>query len=454
MVEVLTLDTPELGDRTYLAHDGQQAVVIDPQRDTDRVLELAEQAGVAITCVAETHIHNDYLSGGSELSTRLGARYLVGGDEEVDFPRHPVRAGERVGVGGLSLEAIATPGHTPTHLSYLLAEGEREVGVFSGGSLLYGAVGRTDLISADQTSALARAQLRSARRLLRLGEGVGLYPTHGFGSFCASHSASSGVQAATIGSERIGNPAGADDDEAFLRELLAGYTAYPTYYERMAPLNRLGPSAPDLSLPPQLDLDEISRRIQAREWVIDLRARREFAKEHARGTLNFPTGLLLATYVGWVVPWGEPLTVVCSSAQQVTRARRDLARIGVDWLTGWSPLPPAALRQRLGGSSYQVTDFSGLARALRSGQLQVLDARRPDEWLQGHVRGALNIHLPDLPRRLGELARLPTWVHCTAGYRASIAASLLDREGFEVVLVDDDFANADPAGLPLETSPA
>ncbi|MGH7608702.1 MAG: MBL fold metallo-hydrolase [Candidatus Dormibacteria bacterium] len=451
MVEVLTLDTPELGDRSYLIHDGEQAIVVDPQRDTDRVLELASAAGVKIRCVAETHIHNDYLSGGPDLSQRLGAPYLVGAADQVEFPRQSVHPGDLVAVGTMHLQALATPGHTPTHLAYLLSSDGREQAVFSGGSLLYGALGRTDLVSASRSAELARAQLRSAHGLLALEDELRLYPTHGFGSFCASAVASEVGAQGTIGDERRGNPAAAArDEEAFVRDLLGGYTAYPTYYAHMGPGNRSGAAAPDLTLPPALGLAEVGQRIRQRQWVIDLRTRLAFGADHVRGTLNFPSGLHLATYVGWVVPWKAPLSIVGSAQEEVLRARRDLSRIGVDWLAGWCPTPLAELEAELGRSSYQVTDFAGLARAMSSGAVQVLDARRPDEWRQGHVRGSINIHLPDLPARLAELPRHPTWVHCTAGYRASIAASLLDREGWEVVLVDDDFGRAPETGLPLE----
>jgi rhodanese-related sulfurtransferase len=204
-------------------------------------------------------------------------------------------------------------------------------------------------------------------------------------------------------------------------------------------------------LPPDIDIDELGRRIRALEWVVDVRSRTEFGASHVAGTLNFPSGLLLATYVGWVVPWGAPITLVGGSRSDVVRTQRDLSRIGIDWLAGWSQTPLEELQRALGSSSYLVTDFAGLARALGEQQLLVLDARRPDEWRQGHIKGAVNIHLPDLPERLSELPNRPTWVHCASGYRASVAASLLDRARREVVLVDDEIDNLAKAGLELET---
>ncbi|MGC1184765.1 MAG: MBL fold metallo-hydrolase [Candidatus Dormiibacterota bacterium] len=453
MVEVLTLKTPELGDRTYLIHDGHQAIVVDPQRDTDRLLALAESAGVKISCVAETHIHNDYVSGGWSLSQQLGSRYLVAAADDVGFQRHPVAEGDRVEIGPMTLQALATPGHTANHLSYLLLVEDTPQAVFSGGSLLYGSVGRTDLVSSSLTEELARAQHRSALRLAALPGEIDLYPTHGFGSFCASAPPPVTEPSHTLATQRDSNPAMTDDEEGFVRDLLAGYSLYPRYYVHMAPLNLGGATPPDLSLPAEIEIQQVGRRIQDGEWVVDLRPRTEFGASHVAGTVNFPTGDLLATYVGWVVPWGEALTVVATPEESVCRARRDLARIGIDWLSAWSRAPLAQLEEQLGRSSYQVTNFDGLAEALRSQDVQILDARRPDEWRQRHIKNAINIHLADLPTRIGELPDRPTWVHCAAGYRAAVAASLLDRAGREVVLVDDIIDRVEEVGLDMVSGP-
>ena len=189
-MDVVVIETRPLGDRSYLVHDGQVALVIDPQRDTDRVDAAAAEAGVRITHVAETHLHNDYLTGGLILARTHGAAYLVNGADAVGFDRVKIADGDTVRVGRLTVKAVATPGHTHHHLSYVVTDGQEQA-VFSGGSLLYGSVGRTDLVSDEDTEELTHAQYSSVRRLAaEATPDAALYPTHGFGSFCSSGPAS------------------------------------------------------------------------------------------------------------------------------------------------------------------------------------------------------------------------------------------------------------------------
>ncbi len=233
---VRVIETPSLGDRSYLVHDGRVALVVDPQRDIDRVLEVLETDGVRLTHIFETHIHNDYVTGGFALAQATGAAYHVNAVDEVSFQRTPVRDGDVVRVGDrMAVRVIATPGHTFTHLSYALAErtaaGERAVGVFTGGSLLYGATGRPDLLGPDHTDALVRHQHASARKLAdALPDEAEVFPTHGFGSFCSA--SQSDATSSTIGHEKHSNPVLTQDEETYVRELLEGLAAYPAYYGR------------------------------------------------------------------------------------------------------------------------------------------------------------------------------------------------------------------------------
>jgi hydroxyacylglutathione hydrolase len=448
MHEVVTIETPGLGDRSYLVHDGRTAMVVDPQRDIDRMLQAAESSGVQISQVLETHIHNDYVTGGLALARAAGASYVVAAAEEVEFDRTPVRDGDDITAGDLALTVLATPGHTPGHLSYVLREGPGDpVAVFTGGSMLFGAVGRTDLVSPDLTEQLTRAQYRSVRRLAdELPEQVAVYPTHGFGSFCSATPTSG--NSSTIGTERRGNVALNSDEDAFVKELIAGLGAYPRYYAHMGPANRGGPSAPDLSAPQRADAAGLRRRIEAGEWVVDLRQRRAFARSHVTGSISVELGDPFATYLAWTIPWGTPLTLVGDTPEQVAAAQLQLSRVGIDHLAAAAT---GATLDLAGGrlSSYEVRDFPALAQAWGRDGLVVLDVRRPDEWQAGHLPGAVHIPFWELEQRAGEVPAGEVWVHCASGFRAAIGASLLDRAGRRAVHVDDDWSRAAELGLPV-----
>ena len=256
-MDVVVIETPQLGDRSYLVHDGEVALVVDPQRDIDRVEAAARDAGVRITHVAETHLHNDYLTGGFALARAHGASYLVNAAEPVEFERQPITDGQTVRVGSLTVKAIATPGHTHTHLSFIVDDGARQA-VFSGGSLLYGSVGRTDLVAAADTVGLTHDQYASVRRLAAEADAnAALFPTHGFGSFCSSGPAS-GAGSSTIAEQLTANHALTDPNEDhFVRELIANLTAYPSYYAHMAVANARGPGPAELVVPGSLDAAEL-----------------------------------------------------------------------------------------------------------------------------------------------------------------------------------------------------
>ena len=449
MFEVIPVDTPTLGDRSYLVHDGRTGFVVDPQRDIDRFTSLADRLGIVIGHVFETHIHNDYVTGGRALATVTGAAYHVGAADPVGFDRSPIDDGTLIDVSPeLSVRALATPGHTFTHLSYLLIAGGGPVAVFTGGSLLYGSSGRTDLLGPEHADALAHAQYASARRIGGLPDDVQVYPTHGFGSFCAV-TPSTGT-ASTIGQEKRANPALTRDEQAYVAELLAGLDAYPAYYAHMGPANLVPPdAAPDLTPPAPADPDGLRRRIEAGEWVVDLRHRTAFTAGHLAGSINLGLDGSFATYLGWLIPWGTPLTLLGQTPEQVATAQRELVRIGIERpaaaATGtpqqWSGGAPLATLRR--------ADLTELAAALEAPGTVVLDVRRNAEWQAGHLDGAVHIPLHDLLRRKGGIPAGQVWVHCQSGYRAALAASLLAGAGRNVVHVDDDLTTAPRAGLRL-----
>ncbi len=457
-ISVIPIETPTLGDRSYLVHDGQVAFVVDPQRDIDRVLTLLDEHGLRLTHVFESHIHNDYVTGGLALAQRTGAAYLVNADDEVSFSRTAVRDGQTVEVGPhMRVTAVATPGHTFTHLSYVLsdAKADEQVAVFSGGSLLYGATGRPDLLGPEHTDALVRAQHASAHRLAAsLPDATEVFPTHGFGSFCSA--TQSEASSSTIGQEKQANPVLTQDEETYARELLAGLGPYPAYYAHMAPANAAGPSEPDLSPPSHADPVELRRRIEAGEWVVDLRTRTMFAAGHLPGSLNFGLDGGFSTYLGWLVEWGTPLTLLAETADDVAAAQRELVRIGIDRPAAHATGKPADWVAGTGvePGSFPVATFADLAQVRHHRDVVVLDVRRADEFAESAIEGAVNIPIHELPARLADVPAGEVWVHCAGGYRASVAASFLAAAGHRLVAVDDTFDHAEDAGLPLATPSA
>lgn len=448
-MDVTVIDTPQLGDRSYLVHDGQVGLVIDAQRDIDRVETLLEEAELNLTHVAETHIHNDYITGGHALAQKYGAAYLVNAADDVSFERTPIADGETVQVGELSVRAVATPGHTHHHLSYVVEHGADQV-VFSGGSVLYGSVGRTDLLGSEHAEGLTKDQWDSARRLAaEAKEQAALYPTHGFGSFCSSGPAT-GASESTMGEQLATNHVYTDEDqEHFVSELLANLSDYPNYYVHMDPANAAGPAEPDLDVPDSLDADQLKARLQAGEWVVDLRNRVAYSAEHLKGTISFEYGggESFTTFLGWIFPYGRQLTLV-GSRDDVENAIRDLSRIGID-------SPDAALgedpEKLAPGATVSAYPRVGWAEVLhdRPDQEPILDVRRAEEFEASHLQGAVHIPLHELLTRMDEVPDGRLWVHCGSGYRSGVAASLLERAGKDPVHIDAMFDQAAEAGLPM-----
>jgi hydroxyacylglutathione hydrolase len=451
MIEVITFETPELGDRSYLAHDGTVGVLVDPQRDVDRFLAGIREAGVRVSHVLETHMHNDYVTGGLVLARLLGADYVVSADDRVAYQRRAVRDGDELHAGSLRVRVLATPGHTDHHLSYLAGDGRRQA-VFTGGSMLYGATGRSDLLGADRTEELTRAQFRSVRRLAgTLPEDTEVYPTHGFGSFCAATPTTT-LGSSTIGQQKLSNPAlTTADEEEFVRLTVAGLTPYPRYYAHMGYLNLAGPVPADFSPPAPAEPAELARRLRDGHWVVDVRDRRAYAARHLLGSYGVELGKDFASYLGWILPWGTPVTLIGDTVAEVTKAQRDLALIGAGRAAGAVTGDLARLEQAGPVIAYPVRDFTELAKAMAGGdEPYLLDVRHGYEWDAGHLAGAHHIPFEDLAERTGEIpAGQDVWVYCRTGMRSSIAASILEAAGRHPVLVDDDWDRAAAAGLPV-----
>lgn len=455
-IEVVALETRGLGNRCHVASDGRVAIVVDPPRDIDRCLALTGRLGVGIAWVLDTHVHNDYVSGGLELARVTGARYGLAAAEDVAFTesRTRLRDGDLIEAGAMRVRVVHTPGHTEHHLAYVLIEAATglAVAVFSGGSWLHGGAGRTDLSGAERTLGLARAQWQSIRRLAaQLLDPVEIRPTHGFGSFCAAGLAPA-EGPSTVGAARGTHPALRLDEESFVAQLVSGYTAYPSYYARMAPMNRMGPAPIDLAPAPSADPVVGDARLASGEWFVDLRPRRSFAASHLPGWLNFEAGDSFATYLGWLLPPGTRLTIAAEDPAVVAEAQRAMAQIGIERPTAQLTGPFGRWAAGTRPGSYRVASFADLAAARDLGaEPPVLDVRRDDEWRAAHLAGALHVPLPQLAEHPDRIPRrgIPgvLWVHCASGYRAAVAASWLDARGVDVVLVDDSFSSAAPAGL-------
>ena len=457
--EIIVIETPNLGDRSYVVGYGDTAVVVDPQRDIDRVYAALADRNWTVTHVVETHVHNDYVSGGLVLAEELGATYVVPVGHDYQFEAAEMGDGDTFDSGTMAWRVMHTPGHTPHHVSYAVAIDGEDRAVFTGGSLLFGSVGRPDLIGPEATEGLAHAQWHSVRKLIGgVAADAAVMPTHGFGSFCSA-TATVGLES-TVGHQATSNPAALLSEQEFVDELLAGLDAFPAYYKHMGPANELGAREIDLSPAENADPDELRRRIDAGEWVVDLRQRRLWAAEHIKGSLSFDAEGNAITYLGWLIPWGTPVTLLGATQEQITEFQRDMVRIGIDRPAAQNVGQPSTWGPGSIGSVRRA-DFQELAKALdEDSELIVVDARRLTEWQEGHVSGARHVPLHDLPDNVGQIkawsdsaahagADPNVWISCGSGFRAMVGASLLTRAGVPVVVVDDMFSNAAVAGLPI-----
>lgn len=431
-LDIKSIRTPGLGDSTYVLTHGGAAILVDPQRDVDRFLEGLEEDGVTLTHVLETHLHNDYLSGGREAAARTGAALVLPASSGAAFRHTPAFHLEDIDSDAFTIRPIHTPGHTPEHTSYLVVIDGVPVALFSGGSLLVGAAGRPDLLGLAQADTLARLQYRSVNRLARLGDDVGLYPTHGEGSFCTASGA--GRTTSTIGAEIETNPVLAyPDEDSFVEGQMAGLQPYPRYYAHMGPGNLFGPAPIPRKGPVALDAAE-TRRMQADgALVVDARPKAAFIDGHIPGSLGVELRDDFGTWVGWLAEYDAPMVLVLDREQDLAEAVVQLNRIGFDRVEGvlwgldqWTldGFPVDHLRP---------VSASDVAEALCRGE-QVLDTRAPVEWEAGHLEGSVHMYVPELADGLPPAidSDRPVWLVCGSGYRASIAGGLLRRHGLAV----------------------
>ncbi len=430
-----------LGNSAYLVDLGDgRALAVDASRDLRALRAAAERRGLRVAFAADTHLHADFVSGAVQLGHEDGATVLASAAGRRRFEHVPVRDGDEVGLGGLMLRAWTTPGHTDEHVSFVLLDGSREVGVFTGGSLLVNAAARTDLQGPDRTDELARAQYRSLRRLASLPDDTLVWPTHGAGSFCSAPPSSE--RTSTVGAQKRTNALLAvPDEDTFVRELVAGLGTYPRYFDRLAEVNRHGPAV--VSGPPRLRAigpDQVRALLFEGGQVVDVRPPSDYAAGHIHASLSIPLRDQFATWLGWLVPDDVPIAFVAREDQDLSELVWQAHKIGFERLTGHLAGGMSAWRQA--GYPEVRSSFVDAAHA-PSGPY--LDVRQRAEYAAGHVRGALHIELGALA---GHAAEVPDGaiVACGHGERAMTAASVLERAGHRAVTVlrgsPEDFAAA------------
>ncbi len=430
-VKVVAVVDEGLGNSAYLLDLGDgSALAVDPPRDLRAVRVAADRAGLRIRFAADTHLHADFLTGAVQLAHDDGAQVLASAAGHRGFPHRGLSDGDEVDLGGLTLQAWATPGHTDEHLSFLLRDGAQPVGVFSGGSLIVGSAARTDLLGAERTDELTRAQHRSLHRLAELPADTALWPTHGAGSFCSSPPGAE--RTSTIGTELATNPLLAiDDEETFVARLLGSLGSYPAYFARLGEINRRGPGVLDSAsvgwLAP-LPVPDVERLRADRALLVDVRPVRDYARVHVPGALSIPLRDQFATWLGWLAAPGRPMVLVANPGQDLADAVWQAVKIGYEQLMGVLEGGMAAWL----AAGRPVTSTELVSPEELAGNLagrRILDTRQNAEFTAGHIPGAEHVELGSVAAVAAQLPDEPTVVMCGHGERAAGAASLLEAAG-------------------------
>jgi hydroxyacylglutathione hydrolase len=421
-----------LGNSAYLVDLGDgRALAVDVPRDLRAARAAADRHGLRIAFAADTHLHADFLSGARQLAAEDGAQILASAAGHRAFDHRGLADGDEVDLGGLTLRASATPGHTTEHLAYLLLDGVQVLGVFSGGSLLVGAAARTDLSGPEQTEALARSQYASLGRLLALPDATPVYPTHGAGSFC---SAPPGAErTSTIGREKAANPLlAAGDEDAFVKTLLASLGTFPDYFLRLPEENRRGPPVvPATQVLTPLTPGQVLAMQNDGGQVIDVRPVPAYAAGHIPGSLAIPLREAFATWLGWLVPDpASPLVIVADPGQDLGEVVWQALKIGYENLAG--TLAGGMPAWEAAGQPVAATP---LLTPRQVDPATVIDVRQAGEYAGGHVPGARNIELGALDGQAASVEPGPVVTMCGHGERAATAASVLERAGHAAVAV-------------------
>jgi hydroxyacylglutathione hydrolase len=449
-----------LGNTAYLvaAEEGGEAAVVDPQRDVDRYVQAAEGLGLRLRYALETHLHNDFVSGGRELAAAAGVQVGASAEARLGFEHVPLPDGATLPLGALTLGVLATPGHTPEHISFTLTEGGQTApsAVFTGGALMVGGAARTDLLGEAWTAHLARQLYHSLHdRLLALPDTVRVYPTHGAGSFCAAPVAAE--RTTTIGRERATNMLAQARSEAdFVALATAGLPTYPTYFREMRAINIAGPrilgGVPAVQ---PLSVAEVQAQMAQGAALVDLRRAPDFARAHIPGAYSVRLREAFGTWVGWVVPFGTPLVLVgADDPARREAATRQLIRIGYDNLAGY--LEGGMEAWQAAGrptANWQTITIDALHAQLAGGAAPaVMDVRQLSEWEAGHIPGAIHVEAGQLTGEKPPIEpEQPVAVHCAHHDRSATALSLLERRGYrDLTLIVGGMSAWEDAGYETE----
>jgi hydroxyacylglutathione hydrolase len=431
-----------LAHASYMLASEGEAVVVDPQRDVDIYVKAAEERGVKIRHIFETHLHADFISGHQELAERTGAKIYIGARAGATFPHVDVSDGFELRLGKVRMQAIETPGHTPEGICLVVSDEEKSRApwaVLTGDTLFIGDVGRPDLSKTHTPKELAGLLYDSLHhKLLKLADDVLVYPAHGAGSLCGRNMRAE--RSSTIGTERLTNYAlQIKSREEFVRQLTANLPARPEYFLQDAEINRGGAVAlTDLPNPLAISALELKSVLDEGGIALDVRPGDDFASGHVPASINIALSGQFATWAGTVLGLSASPVLITDSPEQLSEARLRLARVGIENVRGYLDGGVAAWKQ----AGYALVELpqitvQALSERLQGGRLhpldiQVLDVRREAEWLAGHLEGSVWWPLDNFKVSPPEIDRaLPVAVHCKSGYRSMIACSLLQRAGFK-----------------------
>lgn len=433
-----------LGNSAYLigSHDTKKAILIDPLRDVDLYLSAARRLGLTLTHVLDTHLHADFISGNREIAQQTGAVIGASAEAKVGFDHKPLDENSVIDFGTFQLRVMTTPGHTPEHISFLLvdADGKTPSALFSGGALIVGGAARTDLLTPELTRPLASQLFHTIHdKLLKLPDGVNVFPTHGAGSFCIAPVSSE--RTSTIGHERKTNAlALANNEEEFIKRSLTGLPLYPTYYKYMRGLNQRGANilggVPVLK---PLSASEVKSLMDEGVVVLDIRHQKAFGAGHVPNSFGIRADAPLVVWAGWVIPFGSRI-ILLGEADDRSDATRQLIRIGYDDIVGFLEGGIDAWAREYPVETVQTWNAKELRE--RSNEVTLVDVRRLSEWESGHIAGAIHFEGGRIAwEELNFPMDKPLAIQCASGNRSMVAISVLKRRGIHNVIQVDGGIN-------------